>query len=440
MPHPEFNMSRACTLVSLILVLFSACTEKVTKEPSRHTGLSPQSTLYEIYVPHWGRQEQLKAITNQALRIRNLGVTAVVLSPVQEVSDLMKLGPLGSPFAIKDHSSVRSMYGKHEDFKALVDTFHSFNIPVYMDWFPAMVGRDHELAQLTINQEPDSVLVNPMGLPLKDVLVLNYENIMVSESMCKAMTEFVKTYDLDGLRVFHDPIVPEDLYECFVKQSKAEIINAWSPMSSFIPKAIMDHELFALMPKAIKSHGARDSLAKVLSSPIENGPARINGISNYFLQNKRGGVYNTFGFAYKCMSVMAYMAHGLPMIEAGMELPVMRNLSMVQNIEIPWTKNMDDDFFRQLNLLVRRNRALHALDGVKIRLLPNDNENIIAIERIHGSHKVVGLFNLSDQTQDVTFEENVFNLNEHVRQSPVSIRKGEPFKMAPYLYLLLTNI
>jgi hypothetical protein len=263
---------------------------------------------------------------------------------------------------------------------------------------------------------------------------------MVSETMCKAMTEFVKTYDLDGLRVFHDPIVPEDLYECFVKQSKAEIINAWSPMSSFIPKAIMDHELFALMPKAIKSPGARDSLAKVLTSPIEKGPARINGISNYFLQDKRGGVYNTFGFAYKCMSVMAYMAHGLPMIEAGMELPVMRNLSMVQNIEIPWTKNMDDDFYRQLNLLVRRNRALHALDGVKVRLLPNDNENIIAIERIHGSHKVVGLFNLSDQTQDVTFEENVFNLNEHVRQSPVSIRKGEPFKMAPHLYLLLTNI
>ena len=440
MPYQEFKSSGYLVLLTILLISFLACTEESGKKTSSDLGLTPSSTLYEVYVPHWGRQGQLKAIAEQALRIRNLGVTAVILSPVQEVSDLMKLGPLGSPFAIKDHSSIRPMYGTPEDLKALVDTFHFYKIPVYMDWFPAMVGRDHELSQRSLDEEADSLLANPMGLPLKDVLVVDYSDIIATETMCKSMVDFVKTYDLDGLRIFHDPLVPEDLYQCFANSSGTEVINAWSPMSEFTPRAVMDHALFSAMPKALKRASARDSLAMHLSAEVADGPFKINGISNYFLQNQRGGVYNTFGFAYKCMSVMAYTAHGLPLIEAGMELPIMRNMSMVQNIEIPWTKNMDDDFYRQLNLLVRRNRALHALEGVQVRLLPNDNENVIAIERINGTHKAVTLFNLSDQTEDVIFEENVFNLNEHIRQAPVSIRKGEPFKMAPHLYIVLTNV
>ena len=42
-------------------------------------------------------------------------------------------------------------------------------------------------------------------------------------------------------------------------------------------------------------------------------------------------------------------------------------------------------------------------------IMKSNNPNILAIEKINGSHKIVGIMNMSGDMQEFIMEENIFN-------------------------------
>ena len=128
------------------------------------------------------------------------------------------------------------------------------------------------------------------------------------------------------------------------------------------------------------------------------------------------------------------------MLPGGLELPVVKNLSMVRNQQIKWDRQMDDDFYRQLLILKSRNRALQSGDNVQTRIIPTNQPSVLAIEKTDGTHKAVVIINLERSTVGVKFSENIFNLNDFITQRPVSIRSDATFNVGPYQYYVLTNV
>lgn len=423
-------------MLSIILVSLLGCSEPEQASNIR----SVSGPYYEVYLPFW---KGITDLESQIVRLRNLHIKTLIISPVQPTSDLMKLGDLGSPFAIKDHDSIDPNLGKKEELQQLATTCHKEGMSIFMDFFPAIVGRDHPLKEHTFEEGSAEKLYNPYDLPFRDVLVLDYDQPAVFNYMSDRMIEYIQSNDLDGLRIWHDATVPESLYTLVQKKTGCTFIftGDYGQLTNTFKGSVQDSTYISDLFNLGKGHYSAEEMGKLLTSQQEKDlENRIISLSNYFLDSKNGSLPMYFGNAYKPLIVLSLLSKGNYMMSAGQEVPMIRNMSIYRSDKIKWSKNMDDDFYRQLFILRERNRALHNSAEVKMRVIPTNNPKVLAIEKTHKQHKLVYFANFSGSSVQVKFSENIFNLNDYITQRPVSIRSDQEFTVGPFQFYLLTNV
>lgn len=122
-------------------------------DPDTFDGNKRSNTTYELLVYSFADSDgdgigDFKGIQNKLDYLDNLGVTAVLLSPIHPSTSY-------HGYDVTDLNTVNAKYGTESDFKNLVNAAHAKGIQVYMDWEMLFTSSEHPWFQ-SVKQDPEN--------------------------------------------------------------------------------------------------------------------------------------------------------------------------------------------------------------------------------------------------------------------------------------------
>ncbi|MDF2484461.1 MAG: 1,4-alpha-glucan branching enzyme, partial [Herbinix sp.] len=175
---------------------------------------SDNATMYEVNIRQYTQEGTFKAFEEHLPRLKEMGIKILWFMPIYPISMEKRLGSLGSYYAIADYQGINPEFGTKEDFQHLVDTCHEMGFKVILDWVANHTGWDNAW----IRENPDWYTKNAEGEIIypetwEDVADLNFESKDMQNAMIKAMSYWVKEFDVDGYRCDYAGGVPLDFWE-----------------------------------------------------------------------------------------------------------------------------------------------------------------------------------------------------------------------------------
>ena len=374
------------------------------------------AVVYEVNVRAFSKEGTFTAFTRQLPRLKTLGVDVLWLMPIHQPGQLMKLGTMGSPYAVKDFRGVNPNYGTLADFKSLVKSAHAFGMKVILDW----VGNHTAWDNIWITSHRDWYTQDSSGKILtpipewQDLADLNYDNADMRAEMLSAMTMWVKTYGVDGFRADYAGGVPtsfwntattalnaiKPIYMVAEDDSKPELMSSsfnsnygWS-LNGFMN---------AVSANTQTKSGFQYQVDR-LNSFYPKNSYPMNFITNHDQNAWNGTEFERMGSAVPAMAVLEFLFPGIPMIYTGQEIGLNRRLSFFDKDQVVWPDDSTwTHFYSKLIDLKTRNSSLwNGQYGGELTMLPNTNSRVVSFARTKGTNKVIGIWNLSNQPQTVT--------------------------------------
>ena len=107
-------------ILFIFILLFQSC----SKETADQNWIR-NAVIYEINVQNFGPEGNFNSFQKELPRLQKMGVDILWLMPIFPRAEKMKLGLLGSPYAVRDYYGIHAPYGTSNDLKALIkgDTF-----------------------------------------------------------------------------------------------------------------------------------------------------------------------------------------------------------------------------------------------------------------------------------------------------------------------------
>jgi glycosidase len=402
--------------IAICGLLFASCGAP-EQQALQHPAWSRNAVIYEVNVRQYTPEGTFSAFATHLPRLKDLGVDILWFMPIHPIGVEERKGPLGSYYSVRDYKAVNPEFGTLDDFKKVVEQAHDMGFKVIIDWVANHTSRD---AQWIDNEGwylKDSTGRIKMLYDWTDVAELNYDNTDMRRAMTDAMLFWVKEAHIDGFRCDVAVEVPVDFWESTVDE-----IKAVKPDLFMLAEA----EEPALQQKAFDMYYAWDfhAMMNKVAQGKENVDAlrdswqRMNNrfpsfsIPMFFTSNHdenswNGTEFERMGDAAKTFAALTYILPGMPLIYNGQEVGFNRRLEFFTKDEIDWTDNGDYfTFYKTLNQLRKNNPALHSYPkGGALQEITNSvPASVFACERAVEGNKVVAVFNLSDATQQVAFE------------------------------------
>ncbi|MCF8316633.1 MAG: hypothetical protein K9I71_10930 [Ignavibacteriales bacterium] len=182
--------------------------------PFQHIPAPEDIILYEINLRAFSSEGNISSITTRIDEISELGVNVIWLMPIHPVGVKNSVGQLGSPYSVKDYKKVNPEFGSLDDLRLLVETAHSKNIAVIIDWVANHTSWDNEWIKYSDWYTKDGTgnIIHPAGTNWLDVADLNYDNPQMRQAMIKAMKYWVLAANIDGFRCDAADMVPLDFW------------------------------------------------------------------------------------------------------------------------------------------------------------------------------------------------------------------------------------
>ncbi len=232
--HPSKPAMRSifCLVLPLSLFAFLGCVEHPVREASRvPSGVGKpewiaDAVIYEVFVPDFSPEGTFQGVIKRLDSLQALGVTTLWLMPIHPVGKKRAktdIGPLGSPYAVRDYYAVNPDYGTAEDFRALVDSVHARGMYIIIDLVANHTAWDHPW----VTEHPDWYTPGPIDgftYPVlngdttdwTDVVDLNYDNPALRQAMIDVMQYWVREFDIDGYRCDVAHGVPLDFWRAAI--------------------------------------------------------------------------------------------------------------------------------------------------------------------------------------------------------------------------------
>lgn len=196
---------RALVRLVAALALLGSAPQRVAADVGADPEWYRSAVVYGVVPPRFGA-EPLKAVTGRLDALRDLGVDALWLAPIQPTDD-----PGDVSYAITDYFGLRADFGTPDDLRTLVREAHARGLRVLLDFVPnhTSIGHPHHRdAEARGRASPwwgwyDR---DPQGNPThyfdwKHLPNLNYGHPLVRQMMLDAFAYWVREYDVDGFRV-----------------------------------------------------------------------------------------------------------------------------------------------------------------------------------------------------------------------------------------------
>ncbi len=434
--------------------------------------------IYELYPRHFSAAGNFAGVEAKLPDLKALGIGIVWLLPVNEIGSIVPANggqatdaPWGNPYAVKSYEHVNAEYGSdgteagaEADLTRLVAAAHALDLHVILDWVPNHTAWDNPL----VTSHPDwyvhdssGAIAAVEGFPW--IAQLDWSNTDLRAYMIGVMSNWVRTFDLDGFRIDFAHGMPLDFFDELrpaLEQVKPVFLLAEAGDVAFHPVFDMtyDWNVYPLLGNV--ANGSQtvsaidDALLNTQLIPYASQPDALimrmtynhddNG--NFTLQDRYKGGIKTF-------AVLACTLPGKPLVFDGQEVgmgvfngqEVVPSAPLTHNpaVKIDWT---DTDgyrpFYTKLLRLYRANSALNHAgveDFRKIDTTPGDFP--YAYVRRSGANVVVVVLNLSANAYSaVTLnpQDNVGSIDgdyvELFSQAPVTLSAGLSLQLAPWDY------
>ena len=214
----------AVLLLALLLVV-GCNTETPPDTPSASPSDSASvhdAVIYEMFIPDFSEEGTFRGAMARFDHLDELGVNTIWLMPIHPIGEeraKTDIGPLGSPYSIRDFYAVNPAYGSEADFRAFVDSAHARDMRVIIDLVANHTAWDHPW----LDEHPEWYEDGPLNgftMPVMDgdttdwtdVVQLDYDNPQLRNEMIAMMQYWVREYDIDGYRADVAGLVPQDFW------------------------------------------------------------------------------------------------------------------------------------------------------------------------------------------------------------------------------------
>ena len=377
-----------------------------------------QGNIYEVNVRQYTKEGTFKAFEKHLPRLKNMGVQTLWFMPIHPISKKDRKGTIGSYYAVANYKAVNPEYGTLNDWKQLVKHAHTMGFKVIIDWVPNHTGADN----IWIEQHPDfyeldSITHQPVSpFDWTDVRQLNFKNKEMQDSMLAAMKFWIVQTNIDGFRVDHVVDFQKNFWMKAIPslhQSKSNIFmlaeanDAWCYDVGF--DATYPWDAFNVMKEIAGGKANAIALDKLLKETDKMIPKKA--IRMYFTSNHDENSWNKADYGTMPGAVHAPFAvltqtveHSVPEIYSGQEEPVIDSISFFYKNPIQFGKYQRAGFYKTL-LTLRKNNSALAADASYKKLRTNNDNALFAFEREKAGNKVLVIVNLSNQPQQVLWQE-----------------------------------
>ena len=369
-----------------------------------------QGNIYEVNIRQYTKEGTFRAFAKHLPRLQKMGVQTIWFMPIQPISKFGRKGSLGSYYAVASYTDINPEFGTLADFNATVNQAHALGMKVLIDYVPNHSGADHPW----LTTHPDFYETDSTGKPTytadwSDTRELNFNNLVMQDSMINTMKYWLNVTKIDGFRVdvawgvpysFWDKCIPalkklRNIYllaeadDAKLHELGFDATYSWKEFHMLNDIAAGKKDILAL-----------DTVLQNINKEFMMGAQRL-----YFTSNHDENSWNKADYATMPGAIHAPFAvftqtydRTMPLIYSGQEEPVLRPLAFFEKDSIEFKKYERAYFYTTLLKLRKSNPAFADNANFK-RLKVNLPGQIMAYERSNGRDKVVVVLNLSNQPQ-----------------------------------------
>ncbi|MEN9319236.1 MAG: hypothetical protein RLZZ309_223 [Bacteroidota bacterium] len=401
----------------------------------KHPEFMNQGNIYEVNIRQYTKEGTFKAFAKHLPRLQKMGVQTIWFMPIQPISKFGRKGSLGSYYAVASYTDINPEFGTLADFNATVDQAHALGMKVLIDYVPNHSGADHPW----LTTHPDFYETDSTGKPTytadwSDTRELNFNNLVMQDSMINTMNYWLNATKIDGFRVdvawgvpysFWDKCIPvlkklRNIYllaeadDAKLHELGFDATYSWKEFHVLNDIAAGKKDILSL-----------DTVLQNINKEFIKGAQRL-----YFTSNHDENSWNKADYATMPGAIHAPFAvftqtydRTMPLIYSGQEEPVLRPLAFFEKDSIEF-KNYERANFYTTLLKLRKSNSAFADNANFKRLKVNLPNKIMAYERSNGKDKVVVVLNLSNQPQQAIVEdiEPGFYVDGFTGQNPKDIR------------------
>lgn len=400
------------------------------KTKNAHVDWAKNAVIYEVNLRQGTPERNLKGLTKQLPRLKDLGVDILWLMPIHPISELNRKGTLGSYYSVADYKKVNPEFGTFEDFKVFVDSAHNLGMKVILDEVCNHSGCDNPW----VTTNPDFYARNEKGemfgpFDWTDTYKLDYSNPEMREAMIDALKFWVREADIDGYRADVAMEVPVDFWDRLRQEllSVKPVFMLAEASTPALTVAAFDADYNWPMKdlfNAISNTKGQNAYAKehnanlpsktaldidvLLQSQANDYPAdtyRMNMVTNHDLNSWEGTEFERYGKGLGAFAVLSYTLPGMPMMYTGQEVGNKRAFEFFELDTVPdYTANEFTAFYKMLNSLKHSEAALNAgITGGDMIRYSTSSPDIYAFSRTLPDSEVFVIANLSDKENPLKF-------------------------------------
>lgn len=441
----------------LLLALFALVMAGCGKNNKNiHPSWSYNAVMYELNIRQFTDEGTFAAAEEHLPRLRELGVDIIWFMPIQPIGIKERKGELGSYYSVSDYTAVNPEFGTMDDFRGFVSAAHGMGFKVIIDWVPNHTSRDAKW----LETDKSWYVLGEDGEPeapydWTDVAKLNYGNHEMRRAMTDAMLFWIKEADIDGFRCDVAGEVPTDFWKKTIAELKKQKKDIFMLAEAEKPElhtlggfdASYAWELHHIMNMMAQEKYTPDSLRSYLAREKTRHPRdafRLTFTSNHDENSWNGTEFERMGDAANTFAAFSYVVPGMPLIYNGQEVGFDRRLEFFTKDRIDWRdRGGYTAFFRRLNDLKHKNPALAAGEkGGGLVEIPNTKPaQVFSFVREAESNRVIGIFNFSAETVDVTvsFGDNAGSYLSTMTDSAAILRKEGEYTLIPWGYVIYEN-
>ncbi len=365
------------------------------------------TNIYEVNIRQYTPEGTLKKFMEHIPRLYQMGIDILWLMPITPISVEKRQGTYGSYYAASSYTEIDPFYGTGDDFKALINTAHSFGMKVIIDWVANHTGYDHQWTKKYPDWYRKDDKGNFIGLyGWVDVIDLNYEIPELRTEMIESMKFWIKEFNIDGFRCDMCRTVPLD----FWIEARGEC-DAIKPLFWLAECEILEyHEAFDLTygwevmratEKYMKGEIALADIKPLLTnySRYPVGSRKLLYTANHDENTYNGTEYEKYDVVAHAMAVFSCTWPGIPLIYSGQEKPNKKRLPFFEKDHIDWHGEVKlAAFYKTLLALRKKNKALQ--ESASVLLLNTKHPDVLAYLCRRQRDKVLVLLNLSKDSAD----------------------------------------
>ncbi len=384
----------------------------------RHPDWSRDAVIYQLNQRCFTPEGTFAAAMAHLPRLKDLGVTILWLMPVNPIGQLNRKGSLGSPYAVRDYTSVNPEYGTLDDLRDFVSRAHELGMRVIIDWVPNHTACDHAW----VEEHPDWYAKDSLGrartVPWTnwdDVLDLDYSVPELREAMIRAMEFWLKEVQLDGFRCDVAGFLPVDFWEELRPRLEAirevYLLAEWENRDLHAAgfDATYSWTLFDLLHDLCQERKSPESLGVYFNWQVKAWPAdaqRMLFTSNHDKNSWEGTDTELFGEGLPAAIAFTFLCQGIPLVNNGQEAGLNRRLAFFEKDEIHWRENPQRELIYQLIAFRKEHPALWNPGwGAGMEEVPTTSNCVTAFQRRLPGDRVICLFNFTSGPVEFSFRD-----------------------------------